>query len=178
MTYILLHFFLSLASTIYLIAASNSLLRLLVYRNMSIFKNSSAAAIPAIRITGLGTSTPKAVTVAGSSETRKRASLGLLSMLRAEYGDTYQTGRSNKVSADLMRERNPRLADITPGQAIVQLRSELKEYSTGNPPFNEPFDSEKPTRLWWIRMHKDPRAKILGVCSHLQSPISIVNAEC
>jgi hypothetical protein len=87
-------------------------------------------------------------------------------MLKAEYGDTYKEGRNLKVSAKMMVERNPRLADYTPGEAAARLRLELNEYAASNPPFNEPFDAEKPTRQWWMVVYKDPRARILGVCSN------------
>jgi len=84
-------------------------------------------------------------------------------MLKHEYSDVYDGMRSDKAAAKLMQERNPRLAGLTPREALESLKVELKEYRKGADPFNRKIRKHENIREWWLAVQKDENARVLGV---------------
>lgn len=93
----------------------------------------------------------------------KRVGTSLQRMLKHEYGDVYDGVRSNQVAAKLMNERNPRLAGLTPREALQSMKVELKEYYKGTDPFNRKPRKNENVRDWWLAVQKDENAQVLGV---------------
>jgi hypothetical protein len=62
-----------------------------------------------------------------------------------------------------MRRRNPRLAHLTPAEALAHLKSELKAYAAGGDPFNQTLRPKETVRQWWVAVQKHQSASVLGV---------------
>ena len=60
-------------------------------------------------------------------------------IFKNEYGDAYDGDLSRKDARKIMEERNPQLANLTPVQALANLKSELKAYVDGDDLFNRQF---------------------------------------
>ncbi|OAX43104.1 hypothetical protein K503DRAFT_234294 [Rhizopogon vinicolor AM-OR11-026] len=62
-----------------------------------------------------------------------------------------------------MKEGNPRLAGLTPREALKSLKLELKEYHKGTDPSNRKIRKHENIRDWWIAaVQKDENAQVLG----------------
>jgi hypothetical protein len=85
--------------------------------------------------------------------------------LRNEYSDAYEGDLSKKDPKKIMMERNPLLAHLTPSQALVALKSELKAYADSDDPFDRAFRPNETVGMWWVAVQKKPFGKVLGVRS-------------
>ena len=93
----------------------------------------------------------------------KRAGLCLQKILQKEYGDAYEGDLTKKDPKAIMKERNPRLAHLTPSQALAALKMELKAYATGDDPFDREFRVGETVRAWWVAVQKKQFGQVLGV---------------
>jgi len=59
-------------------------------------------------------------------------------------------------------KRNPRLAGLTPREALWSLKLELKEHRKGTDPFNRKIRKHESIQDWWIAVQKDENAQVLG----------------
>jgi hypothetical protein len=96
-------------------------------------------------------------------------------MLKHEYGDAYDDMRSDHDAANIMKKRNPRLAGLTPREALKSLKLELKEYRKGTDPFNRKIRKHENIRDWWIAVQKDENAQVLGVTGPFTQFIDFVS---
>ncbi|KAG1869563.1 hypothetical protein F4604DRAFT_1926958 [Suillus subluteus] len=63
-----------------------------------------------------------------------------------------------------MKERNPRLAGLTPREALQSMKVELKEYCKGADPFIRKPRKNENVRDWWLAaVQKDENAQVLQV---------------
>lgn len=93
----------------------------------------------------------------------KRVGLCLQNILKNEYGDAYDGDLTKKNSKRIMQDRNPRLADLTPSQALASLKSELRAFVAKDDPFDRPFRSGETVRQWWLAVANKQFGGILGV---------------
>jgi hypothetical protein len=76
---------------------------------------------------------------------------------------THDGDLTKKNPKNIMLERNPRLAHLTPAQALASLKSELKCFVDGDDPFDRQFRAGETVRQWWIAVQKKPFGAVLGV---------------
>jgi len=112
----------------------------LEYRAAQIYKNINPLDLPPIHLTN---SNGTYSAVSPEDAILKRVGTSLQLMLKHEYSDVYDGMRSDKADAKLMQERNPRLAGLTPREALESLKVELKEYRKGADPFNRKICKHK-----------------------------------
>ncbi|KAG1724912.1 hypothetical protein EDB19DRAFT_291406 [Suillus lakei] len=78
-----------------------------------------------------------------------------------EYGDIYDGVKSDQATAKLMKERNPRLAGLTPREVLQVLKVELKEYCKGVDPFDRKICKHENFRDWRLAVQKDENVRVL-----------------
>ncbi|KAG1748346.1 ribonuclease H-like domain-containing protein [Suillus paluster] len=129
------------------------------YQTAQIYKNINPLDLPPIH---LMKSNGTYSVVSPEDSIIKRVGTSLQLMLKHEYGDVYNGVRSDQAAAKLMKERNPRLAGLTPQEALQALKVELKEYRKGADPFNCKIRKHENVRDWWLAVQKDENARVLG----------------
>jgi hypothetical protein len=93
----------------------------------------------------------------------KRVGVCLQNILKNEYGDAYARNRSKEDSHVIMLRKNPRLADLTPLEALASLKSELKAYIASDDPFDRRFRENETVYQWWSAVQKRQSGTVLGV---------------
>ena len=93
----------------------------------------------------------------------RRVGLCLQKILKNEFGDAYDGNLTKKNPRKIMEERNPRLAHLTPSQALANLKSELKAFVNCDDPFDRPFRPDETVRQWWLAVQRNPFGGVLGV---------------
>ncbi|KAH8813669.1 ribonuclease H-like domain-containing protein [Flagelloscypha sp. PMI_526] len=98
---------------------------------------------------------------------QKQLALSLLQLLSNEYSDVYDTSthprRTLEEAKKLMKERNCRLAHITPSEAIELFTAQFSAYIRGDAPFTYRETSKnKPMREWWVGLLQNPNAHVLA----------------
>jgi hypothetical protein len=106
----------------------------------------------------------------------KRVGISLQRILKNEYGDAYEGDLAKKKPREIMKERNPRLAHLTPSEALASLKSELKAYVDGDDPFDRAFRTDETVRQWWVAVQKKQYGGVLGVClAFTSTALDIIN---
>jgi hypothetical protein len=93
-----------------------------------------------------------------------RIGITLGSILRKEYGDTYnQDGRTIAEAKRLMQLRNPHIAHLTPEEALNALRLQLPKYLERELPFSRSKRVSESNREYWEQHLKDSHSDVLAV---------------
>ncbi|KAG1724896.1 uncharacterized protein EDB91DRAFT_1062575 [Suillus paluster] len=143
----------------------------LEYQIALIYKNINPLDLPPIHLTK---SNGMYSVVSPKDSIVKRVGMRRQLMLKHEYGDVYDVVKSDQAAAKLMKERNPRLAGLTPQDALQALKVELKEYHKGADPFNRKICKHENIRDWWLAVQKDENVRVLGVTMLSQKLYSVV----
>ena len=164
--FILLHFFLIPVRSIlsfYLYVCPQGFY-LLDYRGADIFleTNINPLSIPPVVIS-LTNGNPK-VKPKTLDNILQRVGLCLQKILKNEYGDAYEGDLTKKNARKIMETMNPRLAHLTPSQALSSLKSELKAYADCDDPFDREFHKGETVQAWWVAVQKKQFGKVLRVC--------------
>ena len=96
----------------------------------------------------------------------KCVGLCLPGILKNEFGDAYVDGENRKKNPkEIMQQRNPLLANLTPSQALANLKIELKAFTNNESPFNRVLREEETVYDWWTVVQRNRYASVLGVHS-------------
>lgn len=138
---------------------------LLDYRGAAIYNNINPLDIPSVRIrlNTSGSNNSEPVIVPPTEQIAIRVTKALGTMLKHEYGDSYDGLRSDEDADKLLTARNPRLSGIKPTNAVKALKTELKDFQSKHDPFNRPLRAGETALDWWVAVQKDPYARVLGV---------------
>ncbi|RPD52677.1 hypothetical protein L226DRAFT_474064 [Lentinus tigrinus ALCF2SS1-7] len=82
-------------------------------------------------------------------------------MLKREYGDTAEMLDHPKIQ-EIMKARNPRLADYDPSSALEAVKTELQAYAKREKPFDRSLRPGETMRDWWVKVQKKEGAHVLG----------------
>lgn len=128
------------------------------------FKNINPLSIPAVvlRTTNVHSGSANSSSIPATPENKilARVGLALQQILKNEYGDAYTGSYPDPVA--VMQQRNPRLAGISPRDALSRLKVELKGYIKEQEPFNRRFRDGQTVLSWWTIVQKDEFAYVLG----------------
>ncbi|KZP05714.1 hypothetical protein FIBSPDRAFT_709089, partial [Athelia psychrophila] len=116
--------------------------------------------IPQVRIAVVAGAAPRIVSPEEVIASRIIKALG--KMLMHEYGDAYDGKRSDEEALAIMKIRNPRLANISPRDAVTGLKTQIADYRLKAEPFNRPIRTGETALTWWVSVQRSPQAQVLG----------------
>lgn len=141
------------------------------YRGANIYSNINPLDIPQVRIAVVAGAAPRIVSPEEVIASRIIKALG--KMLMHEYGDAYDGKRSDEEALAIMKIRNPRLANISPRDAVTGLKTQIADYRLKAEPFNRPIRTGETALTWWVSVQRSPQAQVLGVtCPFTYNPYS------
>lgn len=95
--------------------------------------------VPPVKITRGPDQVLKSYSGLSNEAVLREVQLGLQGLLKKEYGETALSLKDPAKIAAIMELRNPRLAGLTPAEALQNLRDELRAFASGVEPFNRRF---------------------------------------
>lgn len=138
------------------------------YRKSTIFRGGdiNPLAVPSVIISRNKTNpvaSPKGKTL---EDILQRVGICLQKILKNEYGDAYDGDLLKKrpKPQEIMQKRNPRLAHLSPTEALQSLKRGLREYANCEEPFDRMLKSDETVREWWVTLQRKVDACVLGVC--------------